>query len=285
MTNVTHISRERLTSWYENMWGKCDPTLVVSHTFDTYLRHDPSGPATELTGKQYGAICAVAMQDRQTADFQYFLVSEGEFVGALGRLIFTDGRQWDWVQLFRTQDGRLAETWLPAMGVTEPMAYPRPENTWRKDAIYDQDPSSFDGNKRRVQDWFNDLAAGNDVSKHLASTVRWHDIHDADLTLTRDALQARLRDIMQGDKAGGLKLHLIGEGNYVVATGLWTLGVDNRQWNWVQMFQIENGVICRSWINAIGGTDSSIAYRDGSEWTADVLPNGSPRIGSPSNEN
>ena len=280
MNDITHISRERLVSWYDNMWGKCDPTLVESHTYDTYLRHDPSGPATELTGKQYGANCAIAMQDRQTADFQYFLVSEGEFVGALGRLIFTDGRQWDWVQLFRTQDGLLAETWLPAMGVTEPMAYSKPENAWRRDAIYDQDENGFCNNKALIKAWFKDLAAGHDITKHLAPHVRWHDIHSADLVLTPEALQARLKGLMQDDKATDLKVHLIGEGDYVVATGLWSLGADKRSWNWVQMFQIDNGVIFRSWLNAIGGNDGSIAYGEESVWTSQVLPEASKRIGS-----
>lgn len=279
MNEVETRNLARLNSWYHNMWGKCNPSLVPEHTSDFYLRHDPSGPATKLTGQEYGDICVIAMEGRQTGDFQFFFVTEGDFVAALGRLIFTDGRQWDWVQLFRLENGKLAETWLPAMGVTEPMAYPRPETSWHDDAILDQDKSGYDANKKLIQSWFEDLATGNDVTGHLASSVRWHDMHDGDITLTPDGLQERLKSLMQGDTATDLRLHLIGEGDYVVATGLWSLGEDGRRWNWVQAFKIEDGLIARSWINAIGGTDSSIQYRENSEWSLDVLPENCTRIG------
>eukprot|EP00903_Cladosiphon_okamuranus_P003394 g3392.t1 len=177
--------------------GRCEHiyfTLVPEHTADFYLRHDPSGPATKLTGEEYGEICVIAMQGMQTADFQFFFVTEGDFVAALGRLIFTDDRQWDWVQLFRLEDGRLAETWLPGMGVTVPMAYPRPDTAWKPDAILPQDQSAYGSNKVLIKSWFEDLAAGKDVTQHLAPSVRWHDIHDADISLTPQALQARNED-------------------------------------------------------------------------------------------
>jgi len=279
MNDVEIRNLKRLESWYHNMWGKCNPLLVREHTADYYLRHDPSGPATKLTGDHYGQICAMAMQGKDTADFQFFFITEGDFVGALGRLIFTDGDQWDWVQLFRLEDARLAETWLPAMGVSIPMAYPKPENSWYDSAILDQDHTDLDANKQLVKNWFEDLAAGEDLTKHLEPIVRWHDMQDADIELTPDALQARLRALMQGDTAEGLKLHLIGEGDYVVATGLWSLGAEGRRWNWVQAFYIENGLIARSWINAIGGTDPSISYGPDSAWTLDVLPKDATRIG------
>lgn len=280
MNDVETRNLARLNSWYHNMWGKCNPLLVVEHAAAHYLRHDPSGPATRLTGDQYGQICAMVMQDKDTADFQFFFVTEGDFVAALGRLIFTDGEQWDWVQLFRLEDARLAETWLPAMGVTVPMAYPKPENAWEDDAIPEQDQSDFCTNKLLIKNWFEDLAAGKDVTELLAPSVRWHDMQDADITLSPEALQARLRDLMQNDNAEDLKLHIIAEGDYVVATGLWTLGTNERRWNWVQAFQIENGRIARSWINAIGGTDASINYGSNSAWTLDILPEDCTRIGT-----
>lgn len=279
MNEVERKNLARLNSWYHNMWGACDASLVPQHTADFYLRHDPSGPATKLSGSQYGEICTIAMNGRETADFQFFFITEGDFVGALGRLIFTDQDQWDWVQLFRLEDGKLAETWLPAMGVTVPIAYPKPENAWEESAIPNQSADQYDANKKLIKDWFEDLAHGNDLTKYLAPSIRWHDIHDADITLTPKELQNRLKRLMQGDCASGLKLHLIGEGDFVLATGIWTLGTDNRQWNWVQAFQLKDGVIARSWLNAIGGTDTSIQYRPESSWTEDVLPEQSTRIG------
>lgn len=279
MSKTDDISRARLESWYHNMWGKCDASLVREHAGEYYLRHDPSGPANKLTGQQYADICQGAMAGRKTADFQFHFVTEGHFVAALGRLIFTDGEQWDWVQLFRVEDGKLAETWLPAMGVNIPLAYPRPENSWHDDAIADQDSSGFAGQKLLIKNWFEDLAAGNDVTQHLAPSVKWHDIHSAHLALSPAELQTRMKDFMQGDTATGLKVHIIEEGDYVAATGVWSLGEDKRRWNWVQVFRIEDGKIAESWLNAIGGTDPSIEYKPESEWDINVLPEDCTRIG------
>lgn len=279
MTETEKRNLERLQSWYHNMWGACNPHLVPEHAADFYLRHDPSGPATRLSNLQYRDICVIAMEGRKTTDFQFFFIGEGDFVAALGRLIFSDGEQWDWVQLFRLEDARLAETWLPAMGVDVPIGYPRPENAWDDAAIPEQDDSDFDSHKQRVKSWYEDLAAGKDITRHLAPAVRWSDMQDADITLTPEELQARLKQHMQGDTAEGMKLHLIGEGDYVVATGLWSLGDDKRRWNWVQAFHLEDGLIARFWGNAIGGTDASIAYGPNSLWSQDVLPADCTRIG------
>lgn len=111
--------------------------------------------------------------------------------------------------MFRVEDDRIAETWLPAMGVHAPMAYPRPETAWADSAIPDQNQSQLSPNKSLIKNWYHDLAIGQDVTRHLAPTVGWHDMHDANLELAPDALQSRLRDLMQGDLAEGLKLHLI----------------------------------------------------------------------------
>lgn len=84
MNGLDDVSHARLSSWYHNMWGKCDAALVLSHAADIYLRHDPSGPAAEMTRQQYHDIVVQAMEGRQTADFQFFFVTEGAFVTALG---------------------------------------------------------------------------------------------------------------------------------------------------------------------------------------------------------
>lgn len=162
--------------------------------------------------------------------------------------------------MFRVEDDRIAETWLPAMGVHAPMAYPRPETAWADSAIPDQNQSQLSPNKSLIKNWYHDLAIGQDVTRHLAPTVGWHDMHDANLELAPDALQSRLRDLMQGDLAEGLKLHLIEGGDFVADTCVWSLGEDKRRWNWIQVFEIKNGLIVRSWINGICGTDPSITY-------------------------
>ena len=56
---------------------------------------------------------------------RYGLVAEGDRVCAVGSWRLRglpgdespDGKQWDWVQLFRAENGRLVETWLSGIGM------------------------------------------------------------------------------------------------------------------------------------------------------------------------
>ena len=60
------------------------------------------------------------------SDFKYFLMAEGDYVTAIGTWKINDQMQWDWVQTFRVENGKLVETWLPAMAT---------EGKWALDEI------------------------------------------------------------------------------------------------------------------------------------------------------
>lgn len=278
MTETEEKNLANMRGWYDEMWGKCAPEKIPQFTNETYLRHDPGGPALLLTGAQYSELVGQFAKDLETVDFKYRLFAEGDFVGSIGLLAFNDGMEWDWVQLFRLENGKLSETWLPAMGVKAPLAYPKPENSWADDAVPDQDHSNLTPNKQLIKNWFEAFAAGGDLTPFLASSSRWHDIHHRDITLTPDEVQLRLSALSQGDTASGMRLHLIEQDDFVIATGLWNLGEDARRWNWVSAFKIEDRRIARVWWNAIGGTDPSIQYAEGSGWTMDMMPDDCTRI-------
>ena len=280
MTEIEEKNLANMRGWYNEMWGKCASEKIPQFTNETYLRHDPGGPALLLTGQQYSDLVGQFAKDLETVDFKYRLFADGDFVGAIGLMAFNDGMEWDWVQLFRLKNGKLSETWLPAMGVKAPLAYPRPENSWADDAVPDQDHNNLPPNKQLIKDWFEAFAAGGDVTAYLAPNSRWHNIHDCDITLTPDDVQSRLNALTQGDTARDMRLHLIGQDDFVIATGLWNLGEDGRRWNWVIGFQIEGSKIARVWWNAIGGTDTSIEYGAGSGWHMDMMPDGCTRVGS-----
>ena len=61
-------------------------------------------------------------------DLRYSLIAEGDKVCAIGSWVLKgadgtegpfgpDGKQWDWVQVFRAENGRLVETWLSGIGM------------------------------------------------------------------------------------------------------------------------------------------------------------------------
>lgn len=279
MTSKAINNRATLTRWYDEMWGRCDPGPLPELVADTYLRHDITGANNRVTAKQYQAIVTMGVGGERVMDFAYMIWVEGDFAATLGRYVLKAERQWDWVQLFRLEDGRLAETWLPGMGGNEPLGVPRTDNAWTDNTIPEQACGVKTTSKHLVQSWYESLAEGSDAKACLAPSVRWHDMLDADIYLDAGKLQERMRLLMQDDKASDLQLFLMENNGFVVATGMWKLGEDHRSWNWVQLFRIDNNQIAEGWITTIGGTDSSIAHTPQLPWRFNVMPEGATRFG------
>lgn len=269
-----------LQRWYDEMWGRPDPSILPELVAETYLRHDVTGANNSVTPAEYQAMVTHAVGHEDVRDFSYFLVAEGDFVAALGRYVLKEGRQWDWVQLFRVGPNGLSETWLPGMGGHEPRAIPNPDFAWTKGTIPDLQHDETNLTKQVVSLWYERLMAGSEVTGLLAPEVRWHDMIEANAALSGHDVQHRMRDLMKNDHATDLDLHLVQSGDFVVATGMWQLGEDQREWNWVQAFRIENGLIAESWLTSIGGTDTSIKHLPQTCWTIDVMPTESVRFGS-----
>lgn len=269
-----------LQRWYNEMWGRPDPSILPELVAEKYLRHDVTGANNRVTPAEYQAMVTHAVGDEDVQDFSYFLIAEGDFVAALGRYVLKEGRQWDWVQLFRVGRNGLSETWLPGMGGHEPHAIPNPDFAWTKGTIPGLQHDETNATKQVVSNWYEQLMTGKEVTDLLAPEVRWHDMIEADTAFSGHDVQQRMRDFMQNDHATDLELHLVQSGDFVVATGMWQLGKDQREWNWVQAFRIENGLIAESWLTSIGGTDTSIKHLPQTRWTIDVMPAGSVRFGS-----
>lgn len=280
-TTQTHQDANRATihRWYNEMWGKGDSSRIRDCIAPTYLRHDVTGANNVVTTDTYTTMVDATMANHTIRDLTHFCVVEGDFIGTLGRFLFGESTQWDWVQLFRTENARLAETWLTGMGGTVPEALPRPDMAWTDRTVPDPALLPTTNEKAVVQAWYERLAAGADATACLAPTIRVHDIVDADAELTPEALQERWRTLMQHDRATQLELFLIQEGDIVFATGRWRLGDDKREWNWVQAFRLQDGKIVQTWITSIGGTDSSL-HHSLMLWDETVLPSGATRLGA-----
>lgn len=280
MSPIEKDNRATMQRWYNEMWGKTDSSRIKDCIAPEYLRHDVTGANNIVTVDSYAAMTKAGMEGKIVNDFTYYMVVEGEYIGTLGRYLFGDGEQWDWVQLFRLEKGRLAETWLPGMGGNETRAFPVPVNAWSGTEIPDQKLIPMTDTKRVVKNWYEHLAAGTDASECLTEAVRVHDMLDSDITLEAVDFHKRWRFLMQHETACDLKLLLIEENDIVFATGMWSLGDDKREWNWVQAFRLEDGRIAQTWITSIGGTDSFLTHSSEPLWSRDVLPVNSTRLGA-----
>jgi predicted SnoaL-like aldol condensation-catalyzing enzyme len=272
-------NKRALRRWYNDMWGKCNHLLVPDIAGPKYLRHDLTGANNLMTSEQYRDIVEIGLQNEAVTDFTYFLIAEGDYVASLGRYLLTKGRQWDWVQLFRLENAAMVETWLPAMGGTDILAYPQPHNVWKGTEIPPALPAT--ANKELISGWYRHIVERGecaDAGRYFADAVRVHDNIDADVTLApagyqQDHVEAQL----QCERISDLQLFMIEEGDIVVAAGSWRLDGE-RQWDWVQAFQIENGKIARTWLPGIGGNDTSLTHGPDMAWAPDAMPTDSYRV-------
>lgn len=268
-----------LRRWYDDMWGKCNAELVPEIAGPKYFRHDLTGANNLMTSGQYRDIVRIGVANEKVTNFTYFLIAEGDYVASLGRYLLTKGRQWDWVQLFRLENAAMVETWLPAMGGTDILAYPQPHNVWTGTELPPALPVT--ANKELVSGWYRHIAgrgACADAGRYFADKVRVHDNINADVTLLPAAYQqVHIEAQLQCERITDLKLFMIEQGDMVVATGSWRLDGE-RQWDWVQAFHVENGKIARTWLPGIGGNDTSLAHGPGTAWAPDAMPANSYRV-------
>lgn len=117
-------SRAALTRWYDEMWFVKDFARVPECVGPAYTRHESGGTRT-ITAEEYRDFLVAAMVDAEISDGRYKLIADDDHVVAIGSWVF-NGQQWDWVQAFRVENGKLVETWLSGIGF---------DTLWGPDAI------------------------------------------------------------------------------------------------------------------------------------------------------
>lgn len=124
---TTAETKELLVRWYDEMWSQGRAELIPELAGPIYTRHEMSGTRS-VTAEEYRDQTAGFLTHVSVHDMKYCLVAEGDKVCAVGSWRLRgrpgaagdwgpDGKQWDWVQLFRAEDGRLVETWLSGIGM------------------------------------------------------------------------------------------------------------------------------------------------------------------------
>ncbi len=124
------VNKAVLRRWYDEMWAHCAFELIPEIAGPNYTRHDLVGTRT-VTAEEYRDQLNQSSKDWKISDFRYFLMAEGDFVTAIGSWKVNGAMQWDWVQSFRIENGKIVETWLPAMAT---------EGKWTADDIPGQRP-------------------------------------------------------------------------------------------------------------------------------------------------
>ena len=103
-----------LRRWYDEMWANLDFEKIPDLAGPNYTRHDVRGTRV-VTAAEYRDELLPMKGQWEISDFHYFLMAEGDYVTAIGTWKINASMQWDWVQTFRIEEGKLVETWLPAM--------------------------------------------------------------------------------------------------------------------------------------------------------------------------
>lgn len=103
-----------LRRWYDEMWSAKNADLILDLVGPQYVRHEMNGTRS-VTPEEYREQVAGLQAAIEISDFRYDLIAEDDRVVAIGTWK-VDGQQWDWVQAFRVEHGRLVETWLSGIG-------------------------------------------------------------------------------------------------------------------------------------------------------------------------
>ena len=114
--SLTETNKALLRRWYDEMWSQKNFDLIPELAGPTYTRHDPMGRRT-VTAEEYRDECQQNFGGSKFSDMTYWLMSEGDYVTAIGSWLHNGDQRWSWGQTFRIEDGRLVETWLPALAI------------------------------------------------------------------------------------------------------------------------------------------------------------------------
>lgn len=272
MTTNTEQTRSTISRWYNEWWGKLDLEIIEDIVAEKYMRHDLTGASTLMAAKDYRDIMAFVIEGEKINHFSYFLIVEDSYVMALGHFILNEGRQWDWVQMFRIENERMAETWMPGMGGADPFGFPNPNNVWDCSEIPSPLPES--PMKKVVSDYFQkvyieeDLQAANNF---MAPRIRVHDNLGSDVEMSCGEYVERMRLQINGSSITDAQFFMVGENNYIGLIATWVIDGE-RRWDWAQAFKFEKGVIAETWLSVIGGNDTSISHDAKHKWQQSVMP-------------
>ncbi|CAH0990909.1 hypothetical protein SIN8267_01010 [Sinobacterium norvegicum] len=270
--NTVATNRATLRRWYDKMWAECDSGLVPKIAGQTYLRHDITGANNAMTSEQYGEMVGIGTTDSTVIDFSYCLIAQDNYVGSIGRMMFEGDRQWDWVQLFRLEDGKMVETWLPGMGGTDPFGFPQAWSVWQGGEIPPALPES--SRQTCVREFLQQRWVDNKpetLDQFVGDYIVVHDTDKAGQQLTRQGYNDVIAAQLATRDVADLQLFMLEEDNLIIAVASWQVNGD-KQWDFTQAFRFDGNLIVETWLPSIGGTDDTLSLGPHSRWPDGVIP-------------
>lgn len=107
-------SRSVVQRWYHDMWHQQRWELVPELVGTTYTRHESNG-TSHVSAEDYQELVRSFCASVTITDQRCELIADGDRVAVIGSWKI-DGDQWDWVQVFRVEEGRIVETWVSGIG-------------------------------------------------------------------------------------------------------------------------------------------------------------------------
>ena len=89
---------------------------MASMSMSEIVVHDIEQAAQSFNNIDYADKVVAQSAQFNISNFQCFMIEEGDLLIAVGSWLINDSKQWDFIQAFRFDGDKIAETWLPSIG-------------------------------------------------------------------------------------------------------------------------------------------------------------------------
>lgn len=134
--------------------------------------------------------------------------------------------------------------------------------------------SKVEQNRATLARWYDDMWGQCNfalVPEIAAPKYLRHDITGANNLMTSQEYSDMIAFGLSEEHVTAFSYFLIAEGDYVASLGRYLL-TRGRQWDWVQLFRLENAAMVETWLPGMGGTDIFGFPQAHNVWTGGELP-------------
>lgn len=129
-------------------------------------------------------------------------------------------------------------------------------------------------NRATLQRWYNEMwgKCNNVLIPQIAAPKYLrHDITGANNLMTSEQYRDLVGLGLHGESVKEFEYFLVAEDDYVASLGRYVLN-SGRQWDWVQLFRLENAAMVETWLPGMGGTDPFGYPQPHNVWTGKEVP-------------
>lgn len=112
--------------------------------------------------------------------------------------------------------------------------------------------STTEETRRALMRWYDEMwfPQNWELVPELAGPVYTRHETSGTTQVTAEEYQKVVRSVCESVVISDGRYRLVAEGDRVAAIGSWK--VDGTQWDWVQMFRVENSKLVETWLSGIG---------------------------------